>query len=67
MTQQLSCPSESAAKGVEVFTDKGAFLARLHDPNTALANHTPLSLLHSRFGVEMVLDELGRLEHGVVA
>ena len=59
--------AEVAAKGVEVFTDKAAFLAWLHHPNTALANHTPLSLLNSRFGVEMVLDELGRLEHGVVA
>jgi putative toxin-antitoxin system antitoxin component (TIGR02293 family) len=59
--------AEVAAKGVEVFLDKAAFLAWLHHPHTALANHTPLSLLSSRFGVEMVLDELGRLEHGVVA
>jgi putative toxin-antitoxin system antitoxin component (TIGR02293 family) len=59
--------AEVAAKGVEVFTDKAAFLAWLHQPSTALANHTPLSLLISRFGAEMVLDELGRLEHGVVA
>jgi putative toxin-antitoxin system antitoxin component (TIGR02293 family) len=59
--------AEVAAKGVEVFADKAAFLAWLHHPNTALANHTPFSLLSSRFGAEMVLDELGRLEHGVVA
>lgn len=59
--------AEVAAKGVEVFADKAALLAWLHHPNTALARHTPLSLLSSRFGVEMVLDELGRLEHGVVA
>jgi putative toxin-antitoxin system antitoxin component (TIGR02293 family) len=59
--------AEVAAKGVEVFVDKAAFLAWLHHPNIALANHTPLSLLSSRFGAEMVLDELGRLEHGVVA
>jgi putative toxin-antitoxin system antitoxin component (TIGR02293 family) len=59
--------AEVAAKGVEVFGDKAAFLAWLHHPNTALANHTPLSLLSSRFGVEMVLDELGRMEHGVLA
>jgi putative toxin-antitoxin system antitoxin component (TIGR02293 family) len=59
--------AEVAAKGVDVFADKGAFVAWLHHPNTALANHTPLSLLSSRFGAEMVLDELGRLEHGIVA
>jgi putative toxin-antitoxin system antitoxin component (TIGR02293 family) len=44
-----------------------AFLAWLHHPNTALGHHTPMSLLNSRFGAEMVLDELGRLEHGIVA
>ena len=59
--------AEVAAKGVDVFADKAAFVAWLHHPNTALANHTPLSLLSSRFGAEMVLDELGRLEHGIVA
>ena len=59
--------AEVAAKGAEVFADRAAFLAWLHQPSTALANHTPLSLLNSRFGAEMVLDELGRLEHGVVA
>jgi putative toxin-antitoxin system antitoxin component (TIGR02293 family) len=59
--------AEVAAKGVEVFADKAAFLAWLHHPNAALANHTPRSLLSSRFGAEMVLDGLGRLEHGVVA
>ena len=59
--------AEVAAKGVDVFVDKAAFVAWLHHPNPALGNHTPLSLLSSRFGVEMVLDELGRLEHGIVA
>lgn len=59
--------AEVAARGVEVFGDKASFLAWLHHPHTALANHTPMSLLHSRFGAEMILDELGRLEHGIVA
>jgi putative toxin-antitoxin system antitoxin component (TIGR02293 family) len=59
--------AEVAARGVDVFGEKAPFLAWLHHPNLALGNHTPLSLLSSRFGVEMVLDELGRLEHGVIA
>ena len=59
--------AEVAAKGVDVFADKAAFVAWLHHPNTALANPTPLSLLSAGFGADMVLDELGRLEHGVVA
>lgn len=59
--------AEVAAKGTEVFADKAMFLAWLHHPNTALANHTPLSLLSSRFGADLVLEELGRMEHGVFA
>jgi putative toxin-antitoxin system antitoxin component (TIGR02293 family) len=59
--------AEVAARGVEVFGDKATFLAWLHHPNTALGHHIPMSLLNSRFGAEMVLDELGRLEHGIVA
>ncbi|MFX0194763.1 MAG: antitoxin Xre/MbcA/ParS toxin-binding domain-containing protein, partial [Candidatus Hodarchaeota archaeon] len=43
------------------------FLAWMDHPNRALADKTPLSLLNSRFGAEMLLDELGRIEHGVFA
>jgi putative toxin-antitoxin system antitoxin component (TIGR02293 family) len=59
--------AEVAARGVEVFGDMATFLAWLRQPSTALANYTPLNLLSSRFGAELVLDGLGRLEHGVVA
>lgn len=59
--------AEVAARGVEVFGEKDSLLAWLHHPNTALGHRTPLSLLRTRFGVEMVLDALGRLEHGVIA
>jgi putative toxin-antitoxin system antitoxin component (TIGR02293 family) len=52
---------------MDVFADKAACVAWLHHPNTALANHTSFSLLSSRFGADMVLDELERLEHGIVA
>jgi hypothetical protein len=45
-------------------------LSRKGIPKVALVHlghHTPMSLLNSCFGAEMVLDELGRLEHGIVA
>ena len=67
VSEHLLQLAEVAARGVEVFGDRAAFLAWLHHPNSALANHSPLSLLGSRFGAELALDELGRLEHGVVA
>lgn len=54
-----------AAKGTEVFETKDRFLSWLNHPNKALANEPPIHLLSSRFGVQMVLDELGRMEYGV--
>jgi putative toxin-antitoxin system antitoxin component (TIGR02293 family) len=53
------------AVGIKVFEDKGKFLAWLRHPNRALGQQTPMSLLSSRFGSEMVLDVLGRFEYGV--
>jgi putative toxin-antitoxin system antitoxin component (TIGR02293 family) len=57
--------AECAAKGIRVFEDKGKFLAWLNNPNKALGQQTPMSLFSSRFGSEMVLDTLGRIEYGV--
>ena len=65
VSEQILQIAEVAAKGTEVFEDKNKFLLWMNHPNSALANRTPLSLLSSRFGTEMVLDELGRIEHGV--
>jgi putative toxin-antitoxin system antitoxin component (TIGR02293 family) len=59
--------AEVAAKGIEIFGDKDDFLSWMNIPSVALGNKKPLSLLSSRFGTEMVLDELGRMEHGVVS
>jgi uncharacterized protein (DUF2384 family) len=39
----------------------------MQQPNVAFGNKTPLSLISSRFGTQMVLDELGRIEHGVLS
>ncbi|MCP5007516.1 MAG: DUF2384 domain-containing protein [Planctomycetes bacterium] len=59
--------AEVAAKGAEVFESRGKFLTWMNHPNVALDKNTPMSLLNSKFGVDMVLDELGRIEHGVFA
>lgn len=67
VSEQILQIAEVAAKGAEVFEDRDKFLAWMDHPNRALADKTPLSLLNSRFGAEMVLDELGRIEHGVFA
>ena len=67
VSEQILQIAEVVARGIEVFEDKGHFLSWMQQSNVALGNKTPLSLLNSRFGVEMVLDELGRIEHGVVS
>jgi putative toxin-antitoxin system antitoxin component (TIGR02293 family) len=59
--------AEVAARGAEVFGDKDRFLAWINQPSVPLGGSTPLSLLGSSFGTEMVLDELGRIEHGVLS
>lgn len=65
VSEQILHIAEVGVRGVEVFEDKDKFLTWMKNPNKALANRTPISLLSSRFGTDMVLDELGRIEHGV--
>jgi len=59
--------AEVAARGGEVFGDRDRLLSWLNHPSRALSGRTPVSLLSSRFGAQMVLDELGRIERGVMA
>lgn len=65
VSEQILQIAEVAAKGSEVFGNKKKFLLWMDHPNIAFVNKTPMSLLSSRFGTVMVLDELGRIEHGV--
>lgn len=67
VSEQILMIAEVAAKGVDVFQDRDKFLAWMNHPSRALGDREPASLLNSRFGVELVLDELGRIQHGVLA
>jgi putative toxin-antitoxin system antitoxin component (TIGR02293 family) len=67
ISEQILQIAEVAAKGVDVFGSKDDFLAWMKQQNVALGKKTPISLLSSRFGAQMVLDEIGRIEHGVVS
>lgn len=53
--------------GVDVFGDKDNFNVWLKSKSIALGGRTPKELLDTKFGVGMVKDELGRIEHGVLA
>ena len=67
VSEQVLQIAEVAARGGKVFGDRNKFLLWMRSPSPALGNRTPASLLHSRFGTEVVLDELGRIEHGVIS
>lgn len=53
--------------GVEVFGDKENFNVWLDSRSIALGGRTPKELLDTLLGVGMIKDELGRIEHGVLA
>lgn len=53
--------------GVEVFGDKENFNTWLNASSVSLGGRIPKELLDTKFGISMVKDELGRIEHGVLA
>lgn len=53
--------------GVEVFGDKDNFNVWLNSRSVALGGRMPKELLDTTFGMGMVKDELGRIEHGILA
>lgn len=55
------------AKGYEVFGNKENFKTWLESPNVALGEKKPKEFLSHIFGIEMLLDEIGRIEHGILA
>jgi putative toxin-antitoxin system antitoxin component (TIGR02293 family) len=67
VSEQVLQIAEVTVRGVKVFGDRKKFLSWMKSSSPALGNRTPASLLRSRFGTEVVLDELGRIEHGVIS
>ena len=55
------------SKGVEVFGNKENFFTWLESENLALGNLVPRDLLKTSFGIQLLMDELTRIEHGVLA
>ena len=54
-------------RGGEVFGSVDKFKIWMRTPLYVFHGETPLSLLDTSIGFEMVLDELGRIEHGIFA
>ena len=55
------------ARTLEVFEDTEDTASWLKQTNIALGNTAPIELLDTSSGIEMVLDELTRIEYGVFA
>jgi len=54
-------------KGISVFGSKEKFDTWLNSNIVALGGIKPKEVLDSSFGIEWIRDELGRIEHGVLA
>lgn len=54
-------------KGVDVFGNSNNFITWLNSVNIALGGITPISLLDNAFGINMVTNELTKIEYGVLA
>ena len=55
------------AKTVDVFEDRENAVTWLKQPCVALGNFAPLELADTYSGLEIVIDELQRIEYGVMA
>lgn len=65
ISEQILQIAEVYARGQQVFNSTEDFQTWMSSPNVALGKRIPLELLSSRFGAQMVLDEIGRIEYGV--
>ena len=54
-------------RGIEVFQNEANFYEWLNSSSLALGNIKPLSIIDNSFGIEAVKNELGRIEHGIIA
>jgi putative toxin-antitoxin system antitoxin component (TIGR02293 family) len=53
--------------GMEVFEDAESFNVWLRTPSLPLSGKSPIELLNTATGIQLVEDELLRIEHGVLA
>ena len=65
VSEQVLHIAEVIAKGTEVFKDKDKLIIWLNTPHKVFYGKTPFTMLSSHFGMDLVLEELGRIEFGV--
>lgn len=55
------------SKGENVFGDNERFKAWMSQPSLPLGNKRPKDYLDTSFGIQLLIDELTRIEHGIFA
>jgi putative toxin-antitoxin system antitoxin component (TIGR02293 family) len=53
--------------GMQVFGSSDVFFKWLNEPSISLGGAAPKSFLDNSFGIDYIKNELGRIEHGVLA
>ncbi len=66
-TQRLFSIEEAIQLGIEVFGSEDKCIKWLRSENLSFGNKQPLDFLRTEKGTQMVIDELTRIEHGVLA
>jgi len=54
-------------RGETIFESKANFERWLSSSNIALGGVAPLELMDNSFGIDLITNELGRIEHGILA
>ena len=67
ISAQLIQIVELYEKGYEIFEDEKKFQLWMNRKIRGLGGIEPKKLLDTTFGIQLVIDELGRLEHGIVS
>ncbi|MEM1119194.1 MAG: antitoxin Xre/MbcA/ParS toxin-binding domain-containing protein [Bacteroidota bacterium] len=64
-TERILEIAQIQKKGTEVFESSDTFNQWLNIENLALGGIKPKELLDNSFGIQLLNDELGRIEHGI--
>lgn len=64
-SQQAILIGQLITRGTDVFGSIEAIQQWVRQPNKAIGNYTPLEIMDTTIGIQLVMDVLGRLEHGV--
>jgi len=67
LSDQVIQISKVFNRATEVFEDQENATLWLKEKNVALGNNSPIDLLDTTSGIEMIMDVLGRIEHGSVS